>query len=71
MNTTLEHLRKLSEGANAAFIEATREAIAVARRTNTPFITWRDGQIVELTPDEAEAELNANLAKQNAEKEQA
>ncbi|MCG6155359.1 hypothetical protein [Rubinisphaera margarita] len=57
--------------ANAAFINATRRAIAVSRQTNTPFITWRSGQIVELTPDEAEAELNANLAKQNAEKEQA
>jgi len=33
------------------------EAINVARRTNTKLVIWRDGKIVEITPDEAVAML--------------
>ena len=30
-------------------------AIETARRTGTKLVIWRDGQVVEITPDEAEA----------------
>ena len=30
------------------------DAIAVARRTGTNLVIWRDGHIVEITPDEAD-----------------
>ncbi len=46
-----------------AFEDACRKVIDRARAANTEIVIWRDGKIVELSPDEATAELEANLAK--------
>jgi hypothetical protein len=35
------------------------------RQSNTEIVIWRDGEIFELSPDEATAELEANLAKRD------
>ena len=45
-----------------AFADASRQAIERARAAKSTLVIWRDGQIVELTPDEATRELEANLA---------
>lgn len=39
------------------------EAIAVARRTNTKLVIWRDGKILEVTPDEWLALAEADAEK--------
>ena len=49
--------------ANLAFEAACRKVIDRARQSGTEIVIWRDGQIVELSPEEATAELEANLAK--------
>jgi len=45
-----------------AFEDASHHVIARARASNTEVVIWRDGKIVELTPDEAEQELAKNLS---------
>ena len=52
--------------ANLAFEAAYRKVIDRARQSNTEIVIWRDGQIVELSPEEATAELEANLAKRES-----
>jgi len=52
--------------ANLAFEAACRIVIERARQSKTEIVIWRDGQIVELSPDEATAELEANLAKRKS-----
>jgi hypothetical protein len=52
--------------ANLAFVAACRIVIERARQSKTEIVIWRDGQIVELSPDEATAELEANLAKRKS-----
>ena len=52
--------------ANLAFEAACRKVIDRARQSNTEIVIWRDGQIVELSPEEATAELEANLAKRDS-----
>ena len=47
-----------------AFEDASYRVIERARAANTKVVIWRDGKIVRLTPEEAEQELAANLAKQ-------
>jgi len=49
--------------ANLAFEAACRKVIDRARQSKTEIVIWREGQIVELSPEEATAELEANLAK--------
>jgi hypothetical protein len=49
--------------AELAFESACRSVIECARRSNTEIVIWRDGKIIELSPDEAERELETNLAK--------
>lgn len=49
-----------------AFEAACRKVIDRARAANTEIVIWRDGKIVELSPDEATAELEANLAKRDS-----
>ncbi|MFN9463669.1 MAG: hypothetical protein ACK6B2_10755 [Planctomycetota bacterium] len=48
--------------ANLAFEAACRKVIDRARQSGTEIVIWREGQIVELSPEEATAELEANLA---------
>lgn len=52
--------------ADMAFEAACRKIIERARQSNSEIVIWRDGQIVELSPDEATAELESNLAKRDA-----
>lgn len=52
--------------ADMAFEAACRQVIDRARQSKTEIVFWRDGQIVELSPDEATAELEANLAKRES-----
>lgn len=52
--------------ADMAFEAACRKVIDRARQSKTEIVIWRDGQIVELSPDEATAELEANLAKRES-----
>jgi len=52
--------------ANLAFELACRKIIDRARVSNSEIVIWRDGKIVELTPDEATRELEANLARRDA-----
>ncbi len=46
-------LPQLAKGVHAG----TLAAIKKARMTGTNLVIWRDGQTVEITPDEAEAML--------------
>lgn len=39
------------------------DAIEKARRTKTNLVIWRDGKIVEITPDEADAMLKEREVK--------
>jgi hypothetical protein len=49
--------------ADLAFEDAGRKVIERARIFKTEIVIWRDGKIVELSPDEATQELEANIAK--------
>ena len=42
-----------------AINDATLAAIEKARQTNTNLVVWRDGKTIEITPDEAEAQMQA------------
>jgi hypothetical protein len=44
----------------AAIDAATWAAIRKARQTGTNMIVWEDGKIVEITPDQAEAQMRAD-----------
>jgi hypothetical protein len=52
--------------ANLAFVAACRIVIERARQSGTEIVIWRDGQIVELSPEEATAELEANVARRES-----
>jgi len=52
--------------ADMAFEAACRKVIDRARQSGTEIVIWRDGQIVELSPEEATAELEADLAKRKS-----
>jgi DNA polymerase III alpha subunit (gram-positive type) len=43
--------------AEAAFQQASRKVIELARQTNTPVVVWKDGHILEIPSDQAEAAL--------------
>jgi hypothetical protein len=53
--------------ADLAFEAACRKVIDRARQSNTEIVIWRDGKIVELSPEEATTELEANLGKREEE----
>ncbi len=53
--------------AGLAFEDACRKVIDRARASKTEIVIWRDGRMIELTPDEATRELEANLAKRDSE----
>lgn len=53
--------------ADRAFEDACRAVIDRARQSKTEIVIWRDGEIVELSPDEATIELESNLAKRHSE----
>ena len=47
----------IADKANEAFTLITQDVIDQARRFKTKIAIWRNGQIVQLTPDEVDAEL--------------
>ncbi len=61
----IRHNDSVSLGTKAelAFEDACRNVIERARVSNTKIVICRDGIVVKLTPDEAEQELEVNLAK--------
>lgn len=52
----------LGTKAELAFEDACRNVIERARVSNTKIVICLDGIVVKLTPDEAEQELDVNLA---------
>lgn len=56
----------LTKNADLAFVDACQHVIARARAAGTEIVIWRDGKMVELTPDEAAEELATNLAKRHS-----
>lgn len=52
----------LASSADAAFVAASRDVIARARLAKTEIVVWREGQVVTISPDEAELELAAKVA---------
>jgi hypothetical protein len=53
--------------ADLAFEDACRKVIDRARASKTEIVIWRDGKMIELTPDEATRELETNLSKRESE----
>ncbi len=49
-----------------ALREAVADVIAEHKRLGMPLIVWRDGKVVEISPEEAEAEYNAARAREEA-----
>jgi hypothetical protein len=45
----------LTSKADAAFRQAARKVIQIARQTGTPIIVWEDGHVKKIPPDEVEA----------------
>lgn len=63
MSQLSDSRKEFTEKVNAAFAQAALEVIRVARATSTSIIIWRDGQIVHLSPDEAEQHLEQQKQK--------
>jgi len=40
------------DGARKAIIRAARRAAEIARQHNQPLVLWRDGEIVDIMPDD-------------------
>ena len=50
------------ERALRALEEAVADVIAEHKRLGLPLVIWRDGKVVHISPEEAEAEFNARMA---------
>ena len=61
------HRGPLHDEALQAMRDMIPGVIEEHRRHGQTLVIWRDGKIVEITPDEAEAEYNAAKAKHEAE----
>jgi hypothetical protein len=57
----------LRQEALQALRDAVGTAIAEHKRFGVPLVIWRDGKIVEISPEEAEAEYLAAKARAQAE----
>jgi hypothetical protein len=55
----------LAEKADAAMLLASAEVIQVAKRTGTPVIIWKDGQVKEVPPEQLEGKINKAIADAN------
>ena len=53
----------LTDLANAAFRQAAVQVIQIAKQTGTPVITWRDGRMQAVPPEELEATLDLTVEK--------
>jgi hypothetical protein len=69
MSVTHEQRRRgpLHREAIQALREAAWDVILEHKRTRMPLIVWREGKVVEISPEEAEAEYLAAKAKAEAE----
>lgn len=45
----------LTSKADAAFRQAARKVIQIARQTGTPIVVWEEGQVKKIPPDQFEA----------------
>ena len=45
----------LTSKADAAFRQAARKVIQIARQTKTPITVWEEGRVKKISPDQAEA----------------
>ena len=45
----------LASRADAAFLQASRKVIQVARQTGTPIVVWEEGHVKEISADRVEA----------------
>jgi hypothetical protein len=66
-NGTPHEQGPLREEALQAMRTAVGHVIAEHKRYGIPLVIWRDGKIVEISPEEAEAEYLAAKAKAEAE----
>jgi hypothetical protein len=57
----------LRKEALQAFREAVAKVIAEHKRLDMPLSIWRDGRVVHISPEEAEAEYAAHAASASAE----
>lgn len=58
-----ETSRRLKVNAQKAFAQVQVEVIKRARQTGTPVVSWRDGKVCKLTPDEARDMANGTSNK--------
>lgn len=56
---------EMRDKAKAAFAQLRVEVIERARRTGTPVVTWRDGQVCEIPPDDFDKTLNETISDEN------
>ncbi len=57
--------RSLKELADAAFRQAAVKVIRRARETGTSIITWEDGQVKAISPDEAQERMARDIELQS------
>lgn len=53
---TKQESLQIRKKATAAFASLRLAVIERSRQTGTPVVTWRDGKVCKLTPEEAECE---------------
>jgi len=44
----------LASKADAAFLQAARQVIQVAKQTGTPILVWEEGRVKEISADQVE-----------------
>jgi hypothetical protein len=64
MTPSPEEIARMSQHERAlrALQEAVAGVIAEHKRLGLPLAVWRDGKVVHISPEEAEAEFNARRA---------
>lgn len=55
MNNESEKDSLTVEKVDAAFLQAARKVIQVARQTGTPIVVWEEGHVKEISADRVEA----------------
>jgi len=58
----------MREEALQALRDAAAKVIAEHKRSGLPLVIWRDGKVVKISAEEAEAEYNAAKAQYEAER---
>ena len=57
---------EIRDKARAAFAQLRVEVIERARRTGTPVVTWRNGRVCEVNPDDLDKESNKQSSNQQS-----